>query len=44
VDDTYVIWPHGPERFLDHLNGIHGNIQFNKEIKKEIHLLGRVFT
>ena len=31
IDDTYVIWPHGPDRFLDHLNGIHGNIQFTKE-------------
>jgi hypothetical protein len=44
MDDTYVIWPHGPERFLDPLNGTHGNILFTKEILKEIHLLGGVFT
>jgi hypothetical protein len=31
VDDNFVIWPHGPEKlegFLDHLNGLHRNIQF----------------
>lgn len=31
VDDTFVIWPQGtekPERFLDHLKGIHRNIRF----------------
>lgn len=39
MDDTYVIWPHGPDRFLVHLNGTHGNILFTKEIQKEIHLL-----
>jgi hypothetical protein len=41
VDDTFVIWPHGPEkleRFLDHLNGFHRNIQFTMEIEKDSHL------
>jgi hypothetical protein len=31
VDAMLVIWPHGPQklqRFLDHLNSIHRNIQF----------------
>jgi hypothetical protein len=34
VDDTFVIWPHGPEKlegFLDHLYGIHRIIQFTME-------------
>jgi hypothetical protein len=37
VDDTFVIWPHGPDRlkdFLDHLNGIHQNIQFTMETER----------
>jgi hypothetical protein len=41
VDDTFVIWPHGPkklEEFLDHLNGLHRNIQFTMETEKEHHL------
>jgi len=32
VDDTFVIWPHGKEKlteFLNHLKGIHTNIQFS---------------
>jgi len=36
VDYTFVIWPHGKEEltdFLNHLNGIHNNIQFTMEIK-----------
>jgi hypothetical protein len=35
--DTFVIWPHGTEnleRFLDHLNGLHGNIQFTVEMER----------
>jgi hypothetical protein len=35
VDGTFVIWPHGPEElegFLDHLNGLHRNIQFTLEM------------
>jgi len=38
VDNTFVIWPHGQEKltdFLNHLNGIHNNIQFNMEIEEE---------
>jgi hypothetical protein len=41
VDDTFVIWPHGPDRlkdFLDHLNGIHQNIQFTMETERDGHL------
>ena len=41
VDDTFVIWPHGKEKlmdFLNHLNGIHNNIQFTVEIEDEGHL------
>jgi hypothetical protein len=41
VDDTFVIWPHGTEkleRFLNHLNGLHKNIQFTMEIKRDSHL------
>jgi retron-type reverse transcriptase len=36
VDDTFVIWPHGPDRlgdFLNHLNSIHQRIQFTMETK-----------
>ncbi|GJQ74561.1 hypothetical protein Trydic_g21422 [Trypoxylus dichotomus] len=35
VDDTFVIWPHGRDkldRFLEHLNGVHPNIQFAMEL------------
>jgi len=38
VDDTFVIWPHGKGKltdFLNHLNGIHNNIQFTMEIEDE---------
>jgi hypothetical protein len=41
VDDTFVVWPHGKEKltdFLNHLNGIHNNIQFTMEIEYEGHL------
>jgi len=41
VDDTFVIWPHGKGKqtdFLNHLNGIHNNIQFTMEIEDEGHL------
>ncbi|XP_022093238.1 uncharacterized protein LOC110980660 [Acanthaster planci] len=34
VDDTFVIWEHGQDNlqlFLDHLNGLHSNIQFTME-------------
>ena len=37
VDDTFVIWPHGKQKlgeFLNHLNGIHKNIQFTMEIEE----------
>jgi hypothetical protein len=39
--DAFVIWTHGTEkleRFLDHLNGLHGNIQFTVEMEKDGHL------
>jgi hypothetical protein len=38
VDDTFVIWPHRPEKlegFLGHLNGLHRNIQFTMETEKD---------
>jgi hypothetical protein len=41
VDDTFVIWPHGPEKlegFVEHLNGLHKNIQFTVETEKDGHL------
>jgi hypothetical protein len=41
VDDTFVIWPHGTNRLkglLDHLNGIHQNIQFTMETERDGHL------
>jgi hypothetical protein len=34
VDDTFVIWPHGPNRlrhFLDHLQSVHQRIQLTTE-------------
>jgi hypothetical protein len=41
VDDTFVIWPHGSdkmEKFLNHLNGLHRNIQFTIQIEGDSHL------
>ncbi|XP_023708595.1 uncharacterized protein LOC111865094 [Cryptotermes secundus] len=41
VDDTFVIWPHRPDKlrdFLNHLNSIHQSIQFTMETKSEGHL------
>jgi hypothetical protein len=41
VDDTFVIWPHGPGKlaeFLDHLNGLHENIKFTMETERDGHL------
>jgi hypothetical protein len=41
VDDTFVIWPHGPgklSQFLDHLNSVHGNIQFTVDTERYGHL------
>jgi hypothetical protein len=38
VDGNFVIWPRVPEkveRFLDNLNGIHRNINFNSETEKD---------
>ncbi|XP_018562776.1 uncharacterized protein LOC108904627 [Anoplophora glabripennis] len=37
VDDTFIIWPHGRNTvadFLDHINGIHPDIQFTMEVEK----------
>jgi len=37
VDDTFVIWPHGKASltiFLEHLNGLHKNIQFTMEVEE----------
>jgi hypothetical protein len=41
VGDTFVIWPHGQEKlaeFLNHLIGLHNNIQFTVEKEEEGHL------
>jgi hypothetical protein len=41
VDDTFTIWPHGPDKlkdFLNHLNSIHECIQFTMETESEGHL------
>jgi hypothetical protein len=38
VDDTFVIWQHGPDKlkdFLHHLNSIHQSIQFTMETESE---------
>ena len=37
VDDTFIIWPHGPDQlkhFLDHMNSQHPNILFTMEVEK----------
>jgi hypothetical protein len=36
VDDTFVVWPHGPKRlyyFLSHLDSLRPSIQFTAEIE-----------
>jgi hypothetical protein len=41
VDDTFVIWPHSPDKlqsFLQHLNIIHHSIQFTMETEIDGHL------
>ncbi|XP_023702101.1 uncharacterized protein LOC111861620 [Cryptotermes secundus] len=41
MDDTFVIWPHGPyklKEFLNHLNSVHQCIHFTMETKIEVHL------
>ncbi|XP_033609345.1 uncharacterized protein LOC117282715 [Cryptotermes secundus] len=41
VDDTFVIWIHGPDNlkgFLNHLNSINPCIQFTMETESEGHL------
>jgi hypothetical protein len=41
ADNTFVIWPYGPDKmkdFLNHLNSTHQYIQFTKEPKTEGHL------
>jgi hypothetical protein len=41
VDDTFVIWPHGPEElndFLNHANSIHPNTQFTMKNELDGHL------
>jgi hypothetical protein len=38
VDDTFVVWPHGPSRlqdFLNHLNSLRPSIQFTMEIESD---------
>jgi hypothetical protein len=40
-DNTFVIWPHRPDKlkdFLNHLNSIHQCIQFTMETESEGHL------
>jgi hypothetical protein len=41
VDYAFIIWPHGPSKlveFLDHLNGVHDNIEFTMEKERDAHL------
>jgi hypothetical protein len=41
VDDTFVIWPHGPDKlkdFLHHLNSIHQSIHITMESESEGYL------
>jgi len=41
VDVTFVLWPHEIEKldkFLDHLNGLHRNMQFTMELERFGHL------
>jgi hypothetical protein len=41
VDDTFVIWPHRTkklERLLNHLTGLHRNIQFTMEVEGDGHI------
>jgi hypothetical protein len=41
VDDTFVIWPHGPDKlkdFLHHLNSIDQSILFITETESKGHL------
>jgi hypothetical protein len=41
VDNTFVIWPHGPESLRDlprHLNSVHQNILFTMETERDGHL------
>jgi hypothetical protein len=38
MDDTFVNWPHSPNKlrdFLDHLNGTHQTIQFSTEMERD---------
>jgi hypothetical protein len=41
IDDTFVIWPHGPGKlaeFFDHLIGVHENIEFTMETERDGHV------
>jgi hypothetical protein len=38
IDNTFVVWPHGPERlqnFLSHLNSLRPSIQFTNETESD---------
>lgn len=38
IDDTFLIWPHGEDtlqQFVDHMNGVHSNINFTIEMEKD---------
>jgi hypothetical protein len=38
VDDTFVVWPHGPSRlqdFLSHLSSLRPSVQFTMEIESD---------
>jgi hypothetical protein len=46
VDDTFVIWPHGPERlqiFLSHLSSLRPSIQLTVERVKTVQFLFWMF-
>jgi hypothetical protein len=54
VDDTFVIWPHGPDRlqeFFCNINGIRPNIKFTMEIEAynkipflDVHVIRKVIN
>jgi hypothetical protein len=45
VDDTFVIWPRGPQEFFDHINSVRPFIQFTMKIEanNRIHFLDVLF-
>jgi hypothetical protein len=38
MDDTLVIWPHGPGKLTDYLHSVHEDFQFTTEMERDCHL------